>query len=112
MRRRPGGSSTAPPEGARPEAWASRWATVDPGGPAQSSSESVVSSTATSTARAVHNLVTDAQSWGRSMSPRVPTTIGGPSAAAVSTAAAAAPTGQEESRSSDLIAAQRIWGPT
>ena len=46
--------------GPRPDAWASRCLTVEPGGPTGSSRSRVPSSTATRTARAVTGLVTDA----------------------------------------------------
>ena len=45
---------------AYPEAWANRWRTVEPGGPAGVSSSSTPSSTAICTARATNGLVTDA----------------------------------------------------
>ena len=64
MRRVPGAARTASLSGARPDACASRWATVAPGGPAGSSQAVVPSSTATHTAKAVSTFVTDAQANG------------------------------------------------
>ncbi len=57
--------------GPSPEAWARRWRTVHPSGPAGSSSASVPSSTATRTARATSSLVTEAQAKRRPRSPTV-----------------------------------------
>src|SRR5438067_5956483 len=57
------------PSSPSPEAWASKWATVEPSGPAGSSRPSVSSSTATSTAMAVSSLVTDARGSGVPIGP-------------------------------------------
>src|SRR5438132_146356 len=54
------------PSSPRPEAWASRWATVDPSGPAGSSRRRVSSSTPPSTAMAVSTLLTEARGSGSS----------------------------------------------
>src|SRR5579875_948317 len=74
MRRRPGLAMGCLPSKGRPEAWASRWRTVEPGGPAGSSRPTSSSSTATSTAKAVTTLVTDAQAKTRSAGPVVAST--------------------------------------
>ena len=66
MRLVPGGAIGASPSKGRPEACASRWRSVEPGGPAGSSSETIPSSTATSTATAVASFVTEAQAKRRS----------------------------------------------
>src|SRR6478735_8340578 len=55
---------------ARPDAWASRWRRVDPGGPAGSSRPTSPRSTATSTASALTSLVTDAHGCATSRDPR------------------------------------------
>ena len=69
MRFAPGGARGSGPSNGSPEAWASRCLTVDPGGPAASSSSTIPSSAATSTATAEASFVTDAQANGRSSSP-------------------------------------------
>ena len=52
-----------------PDAWASRWRSVEPGGPAGSSRSTTPSSAATSTRSAVDSFVTDAQRKIRARSP-------------------------------------------
>ena len=64
-RRAIGGS----PSNGRPDACASRWRTVEPGGPAGSSRSTIPSSAATSTASAVASFVTDAHGKTRARSP-------------------------------------------
>ena len=59
-RRVPGGAVTRCSSKARPEVCASRWRTVEPGGPAGSSSSMAPSSYATSAAYAASGLVTEA----------------------------------------------------
>ena len=60
-RRVAGAASTSELSNASPDACASRWRTVAPGGPAASSSATDSSSTATSTASEVSSFVTDAR---------------------------------------------------
>src|SRR5262245_620388 len=81
MRRSPGRAMAGPGSKPRPEACASRWRTVEPGGPAGSSRSRMPSSAATSTAQAVASLVTEAQRDGRSVGPRSASTPPGPTAA-------------------------------
>ena len=66
----PGAATGRRPSKGRPEAWASRWRTVAPSGPAGSSREIRPRSTATSTDHATIGLVTDASGNARSTSPR------------------------------------------
>src|SRR6476620_6105572 len=54
-----------------PEAWASRWRTVDPDGPAASSRSSTPSSAATSTASAVTGFESEASRTARVVSPHI-----------------------------------------
>ena len=60
MRRRPGGAIGAAPSNGSPEACASRWRTVEPGGPAGSSRSTTPSSAATSVASAATGFETEA----------------------------------------------------
>ena len=69
MRRSPGRAIGLAPSGGRPEAWASRCRTVEPGGPAGSSRSIVPSSAATRQASAVTGFVTEAQWYSRAASP-------------------------------------------
>src|SRR5436190_2022649 len=69
MRRRPGSAIGAPASNGRPEACASRWRNVAPGGPAGSSRSMMPSSAATSIASAVASFVTDAHGKRRAASP-------------------------------------------
>src|SRR5690625_29476 len=71
MRRRPGALSASPESSATPEAWARRWRTVAPSGPAASSRSTRWRDTATRVAAAVSSLVTDAQGKERRVSPCV-----------------------------------------
>src|SRR5207248_9534868 len=88
MRRVPGGARILSLSGARPDACASRWLKVAPGGPAGSSQAVVPSSTAIQTASAVSTLVTDAQANERSPGPTVsPGPASGPATLAAATAA-------------------------
>ena len=82
MRRTPGGAMGVSPSKGRPEAWANRWARVDPAGPAGSSSETNCSSTANHIDMDVNTLVTEAS---RALSRSSPTTTGGPPAPATAT---------------------------
>ena len=66
MRRVPGAAIGSRASNGRPEACASRWRSVEPGGPAGSSRSTIPSSAATSTATAVASFVTDAQRRRRS----------------------------------------------
>lgn len=90
-RRLPGSAITRCSSKASPEVWASRWRTVEPSGPAGSSSSKTPSSTATSAAYEVSSLVTDASGKRWSCGPCPPSTA--PSAPRT-TAAAACGTGQ------------------
>src|SRR6266404_6478824 len=72
MRLRPGGMSGRPSSGASPDACARRWRSVEPGGPAGSSSSTVPSSSATSSATPVSSFVTDAQRSSTSRGPCTP----------------------------------------
>ena len=67
---------------ARPDVCASRWRTVDPGGPAGVSSSTTPSSIAICAARATRGLVTDASRNARSTGPRVASTPAGDTTAA------------------------------
>src|SRR5262245_9436663 len=78
----PGAASDMPPSNDSPEAWASKWRTDEPGGPAASSRSRRPSSTAFSTASAVTSLVTEAHRKERSASPRNARTPSGPTTAA------------------------------
>src|SRR5688572_27095566 len=81
MRRLPGGAIGRPGSKPRPDAWASRWRTVEPCGPAGSSRSRIPSSTATSTAQAVASFVIDAHLAGRAVGPRAASTPPGAMAA-------------------------------
>ena len=74
MRRRPGGATGWPPSKGRPEAWASRWARVEPGGPTASSRSTVPSSQATRQDRETSSLVTEAHAKDRSVCPAAAST--------------------------------------
>src|ERR671925_1564724 len=76
MRRSPGRAIGRFPSSGSPDACASRWRTVAPGGPAGSSRSTTPSSAATRTASAVRSFVTDAQAKARSTSPRTATSRG------------------------------------
>ncbi len=88
MRRVPGCAIGAAPWKGSPEAWESRWRTVEPGGPAGSSRSIVPSSAATSTARAVTSFVTDAQRSTVSRGPRAPSSAPCRSSTATATVSA------------------------
>src|SRR5579885_2366225 len=75
MRRVPAAASGAGPSNARPEARASRGRSVDPGGPAGSSSATIPSSQATRTQTAVASFVTEAHGKTRPASPHVACTL-------------------------------------
>src|SRR5215211_929176 len=78
IRRFPGSEIGLSPSNGSPEAWASTWRTVEPGGPAGSSRSTTPSSAATSVARAVAGFVTDAQRNPWLASPCVARTPSGP----------------------------------
>ena len=104
MRRVPGAAMASGVCMARPDVCASRWRTVDPGGPAGVSSSTTPSSTATWTARATSGLVTEARANTRRVSPWAASTPAGPT-----TAAAAALTGQSAMAASARDAAITSW---
>ena len=74
MRRCPGRAIGLAPSNGSPDACASRWRTVEPGGPAGSSRSTTPSSAATSTASAATGFDTEARRTARAASPRVATT--------------------------------------
>src|SRR5581483_4923039 len=74
MRRRPGSVRGCSPSTGSPEAWASRWRSVAPAGPAGSSRSTVPSSSATRSARPVRSFVTDAHGTSAWRGPCVATT--------------------------------------
>src|SRR5256714_1809943 len=69
MRRRPGSVTGSSPSTGSPEAWASRWRSVAPGGPAGSSRSTVPSSSATRSASPVRSFVTEAHGSPTSRGP-------------------------------------------
>src|SRR3954447_21412759 len=71
MRRRAGGAATVSASGASPDACDNRCRTGEPGGAAASSRDTVPSSTATNTARATSNFVTEARANTSSIGPAV-----------------------------------------
>src|SRR5829696_10371936 len=100
MRRVAGAAIGVVPSNGRPDAWASRWRTVLPDGPAGWSRASVPSSTATRHAWATSGLVTDASGADQPVSPAVAT-----APAASTTGAAAWGTGQPWRASRAVMAA-------
>src|SRR6476469_4586903 len=82
MRRVPGEARLTAPSNGRPDAWASRWRTVAPGGPAGSSRSRRPLSAAINTVHAVASFVSDAQRKRCPGSPRPARTPSGPSTTA------------------------------
>src|SRR5918992_428301 len=112
MRRLPGGAIGAVPSNGSPEACASRWRTVEPGGPAGSSRSSVPSSAATSIASAVIGFVTEAQRKALVRSPRSARTPSGVSAATATFSAGQRSTSFNPCTAGDTTTAMQIYPPS